>query len=257
MTTNQQPQARTVETYRQQLDRLARAMASPNCEKVVAPDLPRGDRLDRVKMFVDGNLDKRLDKLRTELEFVAGAFKDFEDIVVEYIRYQPLAAMATSATDSDEFLKWLTSARQLSPSQQDYIACFTAQQTVERLGAKQRLAHIRFHDMWTLTSQMVPELDNNVLLQVYINPIRTWTRFFTSELLDEEASPPADVVVFAVGTEIATAVLEMEGIALLNELAHIEPCSLATWSALSKHSDRDGILTMTRELAELGLVALG
>ena len=80
MGTEQHQRATATESYRQQLDRLAHAMASPNCEEDVAPDLTCGDALGRVKMFVDGNLDKRLDKLSAELEFVVGVFDGFEDI---------------------------------------------------------------------------------------------------------------------------------------------------------------------------------
>ena len=74
----------TQEAYRGQLSRLARAMAMAKSSEV-QDDLDQDSAPSFVKMFVDGNLDKRCDKLLTQLEFVAPAFEDFEPLVVEFL----------------------------------------------------------------------------------------------------------------------------------------------------------------------------
>ena len=57
------------ETYKQQLQRIARAMATAKSAEIYG-DLEEGSKPELLKEFVDGNLDKRLDKLDKGLELV-------------------------------------------------------------------------------------------------------------------------------------------------------------------------------------------
>ena len=242
--------------YRDQLDRLAMAMSLPNREQDVAGDLCPGMPAGRVKMFVDGNLDKRVDKLTGEMEFVRPAFDDIDELIIEYIRSEPLASLATSSSDAERMAQRLLQTRQLTAIQKDYLVCQQARHQVEQLARAQRLEHVQFQDLCSLRKQFIGSLETDPTLRLCINPLRVWKRFETAEFLDGE-SPPADVVFFADGPEIATAVIEPMGRALLKELASLAPCAVDSWIAVSEHGDRDDIFGLVPPLTELGLVALG
>ncbi len=245
------------ETYRQQLVHLVRAMCVPNCESDVSADLSGTSAASRVKMFVDGNLEKRFEKVQKQLEFVAEGFDQFDDLIVEYIRACPSAAYDSGASDGERMLVWLTETCAPTDEQLDYIECQRARHTIEDLARKNRLKHVRFQELYSLTEQYAEELSANRQLRVYLNPIRTWAQFISSALLDDETLPPANVLFFAVRDEVTTAVLELEGQALINELSDYQPCTLDEWAALSSQTDRDELVEMCHDLADMGLVAFG
>jgi hypothetical protein len=208
-------------------------------------------------MFVDGNLEKRLEKLQNQLAFVAEVFGHFDELLQDYIRNCKSDAFDSVTSDGERMLAWLAATRALTPKQQDYVACQRARHAVENLARENRLKHIRFQELSGLTDQWLKELDTNTELRVYLNPIRVWARFATPVFLDDDATPPADVLFFAVGSEIHTAVLELEGQSLINELADYQPCTFAEWAAVSRHGDRADLIESSRDLAELGLLAFG
>ena len=55
--------------------------------------------------------------------------------------------------------------------------------------------------------------------------------------------------------EIRTAVLDPHGRELVEELAARGPCTLDDWATQSQHADREELVTLYRDLAEMGLVA--
>ena len=245
------------ETYQSQIVRLVTAMSQAEQEAAVASDLSAGSDASRVKMFVDGNLEKRRDKLEHQLEFVADVFEDFDDLIRQYIKESTSSAYDTAASDGERMLEWLTEKQCPSSEQQDYITCQRARHATEELARKNRLKHIRFQELCSLTDRSLDELDSNTDLQVYLNPIRVWSRFDTLALLDDDATPPANVLFYAAGEEIGTAVLELEGQALINELADFQPCTLNQWMALTNQADPTELVDTCRDLAEMGLVAFG
>jgi hypothetical protein len=231
-----------------------------------------------VKIFVDGNLEKRFEKLQAQLEFVADGFDRFDDLIADYIRARPSAAYDTGISDGERMLVWLTETKglsqnptdarnvrgdsnqrrgfridtkTLSPEQLDYIACQRARHAIEETARQHRLKHVHFQELVTLTKVYREELVTNRHLLAYLNPIRTWGRFVSSALLDDDTAPPADVLFFPVREEISTAVLELEGQAMINDLADFQPCTLDEWSGLSELVDRDGLVELSRDLAEL------
>ena len=245
------------ETYREQIGRLIGAMSLPNREALLQRDLATESPLSRVKMFVDGNLDKRLDKVQRQLEFVAEVFDDFDRLLVEYIQSRPLAAYDTGASDGQRMLTWLAETKSLDGKQQDYVTCQQARHTVENLARKNRLKHVRFQELASLAQQHCAELETNRSLRVYINPIRTWARFVSSELLEGQTEPPVDVLFFAARDQVASCVLELEGQALINELADFQPCRLDDWSDWSSLADRQQLVELCHDLAQMGLIAFG
>lgn len=244
------------ETYRQQLARVARAMTEANHEAAVANDLSPQSRTAGVKIFVDGNLEKRFEKIQQQLAFVAAGFDQFDELIREYVRGCRSGPYDTGLTDSGRMLDWLATGRSLSPAQQDYIACQRARHAVEELARRQRLQHVRFQKLRSQSQSWLPERDLAEGLCLHLNPIREWAQFVSTELLDDEAQPPANVLFFADGNEVSTAVLELEGQALVNELADYQPCTLQEWMALSPHRDRDELAETCSDLAEMGLVAI-
>jgi hypothetical protein len=247
----------TQETYREQLIRLVRSLVKPNNEMAVRGDLAQACTAQQVKMFVDGNLEKRLEKLQKQLEFVAEAFDDFDELIVSYVSDMPSASYDSVTSDGDRMLDWLSETKSPTPEQQDYIACQRARHAIEDLARRNRLKHVRFQELRSMNEQSLAELETNHQLRAYLNPIRTWARFVTTALLDDDSQPPANVLVFANGNEISTAVLELEGQALINELADYSPCTLGEWAALSQLADRDELVDLCRDLVDMGLIAFG
>jgi hypothetical protein len=246
------------ETYRRQLEQLVAAMSLPNHEGDVAV-LSADSRREGVKMFVDGNFDKRLDKLAMQLEFVADAFDDFEALLMEYVRATPLAALDTSLSDGERMLEWLITSKPLTPVQRDYVVCQQTRHAITHLAAAHRERHREFQ---ALRWRAVEEDDEPQLWPasvIRLNPLRKWARFETSALLEEEEAGlelPCDVLLFADGGEVASAALELEGQVLLNDLADNEPCSLTAWAELSGISDIEAVREMASDLVELGLAAI-
>lgn len=243
-------------SYQHQLRRLIRAMSMPNRESEVAHALAGASTTVRVKMFVDGNLEKRFDKLQNQLLFVAEAFENFDRLITDFIRSEPLEAFGCALSDGEAMLKWLCSTRELSAVQRDYIACQCARHTIEEIARSDRLGYVRFQELASVADELLPHLGNNESLRIILNPTRIWATFETGELLEDDAQPPANVLFFATRGEIATAALELEGQALLNELVDFQPCTLADWAAVSAWADRDELIAFCRDLARLGLVAI-
>ena len=119
----------------------------------------------------------------------------------------PFQALDSPTSDSDRCLKWIEETQSLSPDQADYLACQRARHAVEDLGAAMRLQHVRFCEVRTITSRLLDDLENNGRMMLHINPIHVWTRFHTATLLDGDITLPADVVFYANGSEIRTAVV--------------------------------------------------
>lgn len=206
-----------------------------------------------LKLFAEGNLSKRREKLRAQLAFVAEAFDGFEDLVSAYARTVPAPAYDTA--DGEGFLAWLERAAEPTPRQRDYVACQRARLAVEAAARADRRGHIRFQALWSLAPQRAAELDTAPKLLIGLNPIHAWSRFLTPALLDDDTALPADVLFFAAGDAIHTAVLEPHGRALIEELASHTPCTLDEWAARSRHADREELVAICRDLSEMGLVA--
>src|SRR5262245_33212940 len=214
--------------YAEQIRRWARAMAEAKNDSVhgaIAGDCVP----DQVEMFVEGNVEKRWDKLKRQLEFVAGAFDDLEELIKTYGQEVPLAAYDTGSSDGERFLGWLAETFILSGEQMDHVACQRARFALEGEARKNRRGHVRFQELLSVAETLAAELEQNPGLQLYLNPIRSWATFQTRALLDDVATPPADAVFFPVAGEIRTAILDEQGKRLIEELAEVSPCSLGSW----------------------------
>ena len=239
---------------RQQLARWAQALAAGRKEEL-EDALVEGGASAGMAIFLHDNRAKRREKLHTQLEFVAEAVDNFDDLVTAFAREFPLEAYYSTTTDADRFLHWLERAHPLTDEQRDCVACQRARHAVEREARKNRPGHLRFQELWSMADQLAAELDTNPSLTIHLNPIRVWTRLATSAFLDEDTSPPADALFFPVGGDIRTAVLEPAGQALVRELGSGAPCTLEEWTCRSRDGGREELAAFCRDLAEMGLVA--
>jgi hypothetical protein len=245
-----------LETYRDQIQRCAQTMALGYVEDV-RPFLAGGSKVEHVKLFTDGNLDKRIDKILDQVELLKPAFDQLEDLASEYILEVPLAAYDTGCSDGDRFLRWLSLTQVATPEQQDHIACQLARHEVEHVARKNRLGHVRFQELRSLTERLKVELDTNPKLRVHLNPIRTWTTFQTTVLLGEEATAPANVMFFACGNQIRTSAFAETGRYFVEELATHGPLTLQDWKRLDRSASRCERMEFCRDAAEMGFVAFG
>lgn len=245
-----------IDEYRAQIVRCARSLAVAKNDAVAA-DLAGGMPLERVKMFTDGNLDKRFLKLKDQLELFEDEFEDLEELIVEYVKSVPLAAYDTGSSDSGHFMEWLCGTRELTPEQLDCVACQQSRIEVEEIAETNRLPHVRFQDLLSRADDLAPELGLNDNLWIHLNPIRVWATFYTNALVDEEDEVPARVLFFPVGNDIRTAILEPSAVALLRDLEALAPCRLDDVAAAASEFDQSEAVELCRDLAELGLVAFG
>lgn len=242
------------EAYRSQLLRMVRALATAQADGV-ASDVSHDSKSLGVKLFVDGNLDKRFEKLADGLEFVAPAFRRFDKLIVAYIKAAPLVAYDTGASDCERMLVWLSQSRRLTARQQDYITCQRARHAVEEAVREDRLRYVRFQERHSVTSHLIPELPLGIAM-LYLNPIRIWATFRTTSLLGVDDKLPAKVVFFPIDGEVGTAVLDTRGQALLKELELLQPLPFTSWAARCQSADSDDLLETVRELATMGLIAI-
>ncbi len=240
--------------YHAALTRWAKALATAR-EEAVFGVLAAGSSPDEVKMFVDGNLDKRLQLLLKHLAFVAGAFANFDKLVQAYVLDMPMKAFTSPSEDCERLLRWLKRKHKLKPQQKDYVTCQRARFAVEAAGKSRRRQHVHFQELRSVAGKLAGDLDLNPRLRIHLNPIRVWARFRTRALLDAAANPPADVLFFPIGPAITTAILEPSGQALVRELEEIGATTLAAWAARSRQANRAELAAFCRDLAEIGLVA--
>lgn len=243
------------EEYRKQLDRLVADMTVANHEQAIASDIDRGDA-ERVKMFVDGNLDKRLDKLESAVEFIADEFDDMESLLMDYIRQTSSPAYDTINADCERFFAWLCNTQPLSIVQGDLIACQSARNQIEVVAELHREKYLAFQKLLQNNEDLLPQLEFTTEIMLHLNPIRVWSEFHTTALIDDAAELPARVLFFPAAGEIATAVLELEGQALVNELSDYAPCTLTQWATFSNVADSSDLRDTCIDLAQMGLIAL-
>jgi hypothetical protein len=244
----------SVDSYREQLTRWARAMALGNDAEVL-DGLDEGYSPRRVEMFVDSNLEKRFELIRQQLEFVAGAFTNIDDLLSDYMSEHPMAAFDTGTTDGDRFLGWLEQMQKLTRVQRDYLACQRARHAIEEAGRNLRRAHLRFQELWSVADDLSGQLGASAGLRIHLNPVRAGARFRTRALLDRDVSPPADVLFFPVRRVINVAVLDDAARAVVDDLAVAGSCTLDEWVALGAPLCREELIPLCRDLAATGLIA--
>lgn len=242
--------------YRDQIQRCAQTMSLGYVEDV-RPFLANGMTVEQVKLFTEGNLDKRFEKVLDQTELLKSAFDNLDDLVHEYILEVPLAAYDTGCSDGDRFLKWLALTHDTTAEQQDHMACQLARHEVENVARRNRLGHIRFQELRSMTDRLLLEVETNPKLRIHLNPIRAWATFQTNALLDEAASAPADVLFFANGPQIRTSIFEDDSQWLVETLASHGPITLTDWKRLDRSASRSALIEFCLDAAEMGLVALG
>jgi hypothetical protein len=234
------------------MQRLTRAMARGDCSSILE-DVQYGCPQERVKLFVDGNFEKRLEKLCDQLEFVAEAFDDFERLVEAFVRDQPLASYSSTTSDGQRMLAWLLDRRALTPVQRDYVHCQQARHEVEEAARCHRAEHVQFQRLWSASHGHEQFLSPAAVL--HANPIRASATFITTALLDNSTQPPTEVLFFPVGNEIATAVLEPSILEALEQLAALGPTSLDQWGSMIGWSSLEPVAEIAQQLQTVGLLA--
>ncbi len=242
--------------YRDQIQRCVQTMAL-GCVEDVRPFLANGMAIEQVKLFTDGNLEKRFEKVCDQVELLKAAFDNLDDLVNEFILEVPLAAYDTGCSDGDRFLRWLKLTHVTTLEQQDHIACQLARHEVENVARSNRLGHVRFQELRSMTDRLTEELNTNPQLRIHLNPIRTWGTFQSNVLLDEDSTVPADVLFFANGQQIRTSVFDADGKYFVETLAFHGPFTLTDWKRLDRSTSRSDLIEFCLDAAEMGLVAFG
>lgn len=171
-----------INTYRQQLREIVDGLSAGD-PRSGFPHLAAAFTHDQMTMFVEGNVQKRVEKLSDALVEIADAFDDLESLIDEYVTCVSLPAYATSSTDSELFLQWLPKAKDVSPELMDVVRCEQARHEVERQSRDAGVLLARFQEVWSPDTDAAAEVDS-----VILNPVRVSCVFRTVELLDESWS---------------------------------------------------------------------
>jgi hypothetical protein len=246
----------SLEAYREQIRHYAQTMALGRTD-AAAQGLEAGMVADRVGMFTDGNLYKRYEKLQNACELLADGLDELQDLVKQYIKEVPLAAYDTGNSDAERFLIWLDKHAELNDEQKDYVRCQRSRHAVEFVAMKQRLAHVRFQELLSMNELLVPELETNARLTVHLNPVHVWSRFETKALLGDDDASPATVLFYPVGNDIRTAVIEPECEQLIHMLEQHGVMRVKDLKKLLPQSEHPALFNLLRDLADMGMVALG
>lgn len=241
--------------YREQLETWARALSLGDIDALRDAVEP-GFRSQHVIHFVDGNKMKRAALLEQFLKFVAPVFDDLAEIVDDFVAEHPFQAHDSPTADSERCLQWISETRQLTPTQQDYVACQRARHAVEFLACEKRIEHIRFQELLSLTPELLKEIDSNDGITILLNPLLAWTRFHTPALLEDSPPLPSDVVFYATGGGIRSATVNETARLLLEELEQIGPTTFDAWALRSSHADRDALRAACVNFAQQELIAL-
>jgi len=241
------------ETYEEQVTRYVQALGRGQWQDL-SEDLQSGSSADRVQLFVSNNREKRGEKLSDQLEFVAGAFDDFEHWIEVYVRQHPLAAFDTGTSDAERMLLWLLDKRPLTAEQRDYVLCQRGRHAVEELARCCRAGHLAFQKLRRLQPHDWANQDWS-LTNVHVNPVRANVTFITRALLDSKTDAPTEVLFFPDGDEVATTVLQPQALSALVALCGTAPCTLEGWREHLRLS-RDELRPSAEVLAEVGLIAV-
>lgn len=212
--------------YASQLRHIVQALAIGKND-LVSGEIAKRDSLEQVKMFTSGNLEKRFDKLKDQLELLEEEIDDLDALVDDYVMSEPLQAYDTGSSDTSNFMKWLGQRIDLTPEQRDLTVVIRSRTATEEIGRRNRMAHVQFQEVRSLVEELAPELGLNASLTIRLNPVRLWAIFESSLFADdEESSDEIEVLFYAYENEVRTAILEAEARSVLRTLGECHPCSL-------------------------------
>ncbi len=240
--------------YRQQLKQYAESMAVGMCDGTQSA-LAGGFTVEHVKLFTDGNLDKRFEKLNDSLELLKDVFDDLENTIADYVRTVPLSALDTGSSDADRFLRWLPLRMSLTPVQDDYVICVQQRHAVEEMARHHRQAHIRFQERSSVARRRAASILDDVDSMFSVNPIRSRAEFRTLVFVDEQVPTPAPVVFFACEDQIRTALLDPSGVVVFALLEQCAPVTISELWCRTAAMDRREVSDFVCDSAQIGLLA--
>lgn len=245
--------------YADQLRHIAHSLAVGKNDRVTN-EISERDTVEKVYLFTSGNLEKRFDKLKDEAELLEDELENLEDFIVKYVREQPLQAYDTGTSDVANFMKWLGQEIDLTPEQRDLTVVLRSRTATEEVGRRNRMAHIRFQELRSLVEELSAELGINRSLRIRLNPVRLWAVFESTLFLDEDDDPTGgvEVLFYAFGNEVRTAVLEPEARAVMRTLGECAPCLLEELHErvdLTAGVSKDELQEILLDSADAGLIA--
>lgn len=244
--------------YAAQLRRLVGALAIGKND-LVSGDIKKRDSVEQVEMFTSGNLEKRFDKLKDQLELLEDEIDELDTFIDDYVQSEPLQAYDTGSSDTSNFVKWLGQRIDLTPELRDLTVVIRSRNATEEIGRRNRLAHVQFQEIRSLVDELAPELGSNPKLTIRLNPIRLWAVFESSMFAeDEDSTGEIEVLFYAYENEVRTAMLEPEARSVLRTLGECQPCSLEELHErvdLASGLSLDEVQEILIDSAETGIVA--
>jgi hypothetical protein len=250
-----------VESYSASLGRWTRALAAGQAGGL-EDALAVGSSLRDVEMFLESLHSKRIEKLLWQLRFVAGAFDDFEGLLVDSIRSVPPPPYDVGCGDAERLLGWLESAGELTAEQRDHVAHQRARHAVEESARRDRRRYLGFHELRSHSERLQGNLGADPGPILHLNPARAWCRLMTRALLDPDGPSPVDTLSFTAchpgGATAFIRTVEVVPTQLgpLRALESVAPCTLWQWMDRAGISQGGHLVELCRQLVRLGLLAL-
>jgi hypothetical protein len=241
-------------SYATQIRAWARAIAAGRPQALAAA-VHHQARGDLVQFFVDGNLEKRQDKLVRSLEFLAPLFPRFDELTERYMRAVPMVAYDSGQLDAGRMLDWLLENVSLSLEQRDFVACQHARQLVQDRAALYRSEHRAFQRLRREQANSALDWQADLWLLIHLNPVRAWMRLATPSLVSDGVVLPAWVLCYPLESELHSAVLGLEARRMLLDLERQAPCTFDEFIPSLENSTTDDILELGQSLADVGIVA--
>ena len=239
-----------LDEYRDQLALLTDAMS---VTRSPAPKV-QVDSQFQLDLFAEENYAKRIDKIKTQVEFVHEAFDHLDEMIEEYTLGAPMAPYDRQTSDGEAFLAWLAMHRKLTKKRQDYVAVARARLHIEETAAAQRRA-----PPLSRVVQRGPRAAARAWIQpklVHSCQPRAGKNEACHRRLPRRRDASRRCALFPVRRDVRTAILDRTGLALIDELDRLAPCTLHEWSARSESADPETILSLVSQLVLLGLAAL-
>lgn len=239
--------------YREQIARCTDALARGQLNRL-RRELVGDARLDQVAAFSQENAEKRAEKLLDRLEWMRDHFPDLEAWVNDYVAQVPAIAYANTSRDIGRFFDWIVKTHRPSQEQRECFAMEGGRLGLEEIARHRRALHVQFQRRLRESDPDLLAADRNP--ELHLNPIHSFATLRTMLFLDEEASPPAEIVQFAMGGEIRMAILEPQARRILTVLDTLGPMPIRKLAERLPQIDRDELTELCREMAEMGLLAV-
>jgi hypothetical protein len=144
----------------------------------------------------------------------------------------------------------------LIPRQQHMVAAERARLQLNKVLDRRETRYRQFLELRQLAPQIEGSPEAASTTALHLNPLCCWMRLDHPRSGAQQPRGSESVLFYLVDGEIRGLRMNLEGQALINELADYQPCTTGQWAQLTALADLQQLWALAQQLADIGLVAL-